>query len=67
MNRYNVKLDRLVSHHGVVGQCGNGMHNFVIDEIELGARVALALDAEDQAWWLLIGTPMLLEMEHGCV
>jgi len=33
------------------GVCGNGMHDFMLDEIELGARVALALDEEDQWWW----------------
>lgn len=48
--RYSRAFDRFVGND-YPGVCGNGMHNFIIDEIELGARVALALDEEDQWWW----------------
>lgn len=63
-SKYDAKLDRLITHNGVRGMYGNGFHDFMMDELELGARVAMALQEEDQAWWLLIGTPMLKELEH---
>lgn len=32
---------------------GRGMAGFILDEIELGYRVAVSLDEPDQAWWAL--------------
>lgn len=53
--------DRMVGHD-YPWVCGPGMHDFTLTELELGARVAMALDTEDQAWWELIGN-RLLEQE----
>ena len=33
-----------------MGLCGNGMHEFVLMEAELGRRVAAAQDSEDCGW-----------------
>ncbi len=48
--KYCRRIDRMIGND-YPGVCGNGMHDFMLDEIELGARVALALDEEDQWWW----------------
>lgn len=53
MNRYDRRLDRLITLDGVYGVRGNGFHSFMINEIEFGARVALALDDDEQWWWEL--------------
>jgi hypothetical protein len=61
VNRYDARLDRLITHDGAVACRGNGMIGFVLDEMELGARVALALDESDQWWWELIGNRLAVE------
>lgn len=53
-NPYNVKLDRLITHFPQ-------SHQFIMDELELGARVAMALHKEDQAWWEVVGNTMISE------
>lgn len=50
MKVYDRRLDRLISHD-YPGLHGAGMHNFVMDEIELGARVALTIADPEQWWW----------------
>lgn len=35
------------------GLAGSGMHDFLIDEIEYGGRVAVQLDDPEQAFWAL--------------
>lgn len=32
------------------GLYGHGMHDFILDEMELGTRVAMALDSEANGW-----------------
>lgn len=44
MNRYDRRLDRLITLDPASGCRGPGFHNFMIDEMEYGARVALSLD-----------------------
>lgn len=61
--KYNRTLDRMTGHD-YPGVHTHGFVNWEIDEIELGARVAMALDDPEQAWWELIGTPTLREMER---
>jgi hypothetical protein len=51
---YDGRTDRLTGHD-FPGAVGRGMHDFMLDEIEFGARVAMALDDPDQWWWELIG------------
>ncbi len=53
--------DRMVGHD-YPAVCGPGMHHFMLTELEVGARAALALDDPEQAWWELIGN-RLLEQE----
>lgn len=50
--RYDPRTDQMTGHDWP-GVHGNGMHDYVIDEIELGARAALALDDEQQWFWTL--------------
>jgi len=57
-NPYNAKLDRLMYH-------GPQSHQFIMDEVELGARAAMALDEEDQAWWEIVGNAMITEFMNG--
>lgn len=54
------------------GISGPGYHDFLMDEIECGPRVAMAFDEgsittggemSEQTWWVLIGTPSLMELE----
>lgn len=45
--RYDPKLDRMVGHDWP-GVHGPGLHQWVMDEVELGARAALALDDPEQ-------------------
>lgn len=52
--RYDYPTDRYMGHE-YPGVCGNGMHGFTMDELELGARVALSLDDPEQTWWELNG------------
>lgn len=60
---YNRTLDRMTGHD-YPGVRSPGFVRWEIDEIELGARVAICLDDPEQAWWELIGTPMLRRMER---
>ena len=48
---YDRRLDRWIDLRS--GLAGNGMHDFVMDEVEYGARVAMALDDPEQAFWVL--------------
>lgn len=50
--RYNRKTDKLVGHD-YPGVFGNGFIQFELDELELGARVAIQLDDPEQWWWEL--------------
>lgn len=62
--KYNRTLDRMTGHD-YPGVRSHGFVRWEIDELELGARVAIALDDPEQAWWeQLIGTPMLRKMEQ---
>lgn len=51
--RYDRRMDRWIDLPSGGGVRGPGFHDFVIDEIEYGGRVAYALDEEDQAFWIL--------------
>lgn len=62
---YNRKLDRLITHNSVTGSYGHGMHDFIIDEIELGARAALTIGDPEQAWWEVVGNKKLVELMNG--
>lgn len=53
--KYNPKTDRLEGHSGPQATLGSGWPAFELDEWELGARAALALDDDDQWWWELYG------------
>lgn len=52
--KYDRRLDRMVGGNSVWGAYGHGMHQLTVDEMELGARVALELDDPEQAWWELV-------------
>lgn len=61
--KYNRTLDRGVGHD----YPGVYSHSFVqweIDELELGYRAACLINDPEQAWWEIIGTPMLIQMEQ---
>jgi hypothetical protein len=51
----------MMTGHDFPGVCGSGMHGFALDELELGARAALAIDDPDgdQWWWALVGDRLL--------
>lgn len=51
---YDPKRD-VMTGHDFPGVVGHGMHDYAMDEIEVGARVAQALSDPDQAWWETIG------------
>lgn len=57
---WKFRNDQMIGHD-YPGVCGTGITRFEDDERELGARVALLLDTEDQAWWELIGNALLAE------
>lgn len=59
--RYNRTLDRMIGHD-YPGVYSHGFVDWEIDELELGARAAMAIDDPEQAWWEIIGTPMLKRM-----
>lgn len=61
--RYNRTLDRGVGHD-YPGIYSHGFVRWEIDELELGYRVACFLNDPEQAWWELIGNPMLRKMEQ---
>lgn len=50
--------------HDYPGVRPPGFVQWEFDELELGARVAISLDDPEQAWWEIIGTPKLREMER---
>lgn len=52
---YQLDAWRCVDLRG--GLVGNGYHDFLMDEIEVGPRVAMAFDEEDQAFWVLQPEP----------
>ena len=60
---WRYRNDRMVGHD-FPGVCGNGMHDFTLTEMEVGARAALALGDPKQAWWELIGNQQLRELER---
>ena len=47
--------------HDYPGVRTPGFIQFELDELELGARAAMALDDPDQAWWETIGRQRLKE------
>lgn len=50
----------------MTGLYNNGMHKFIIDELELGTRVAMALDNEAAGFGPLFDLSYELYMkEHG--
>lgn len=51
---YDPALDRWAGHD-YPGVLGAGFTEFELMEIELGGRVALAFEEEDQAWWETVG------------
>lgn len=50
--KYDKKSDRYLGHD-YPGVMGNGFVQFELDELELGGRVASALDDPEQTWWNL--------------
>lgn len=48
--RYDVKLDKIVGHD-YPGAHHNGFYQYEVDEIELGARVAIQIDDPEQWFW----------------
>lgn len=56
------RTDRMLGHD-YPGVRGPGFVQWEIDELELGARVALMLDDPEQAWWETIGRALLDEEE----
>lgn len=52
---YDRRLDRWIDLRA--GLASSGMHDYIIDEIEYGARVAAALDDPDQAFWVMHPDP----------
>lgn len=59
---YDKTRDRMIGHD-YPGVHGNGFWRWELDELELGARAAIALDDPEQWWWELIGN-RLLEQEQ---
>lgn len=57
---YRYKNDRMLGHD-YPGVYGHGFPKWELDELELGARAALALDDPEQWWWELIGYNLLRE------
>jgi hypothetical protein len=49
----------------VTGLYNNGMHNFILDEMELGTRVAMALDNEACGFGPLFDLSYELYMKEG--
>lgn len=60
---YKRTLDRMTGHD-YPGVHSHGFVQFEQDELELGYRAALFINDPEQAWWELIGTPMLRKMEQ---
>lgn len=57
---YDRKTDQFRGHDypGVLGG-GPGFIRFELDQIEMGARAALALNDPEQTWWETIGRDLL--------
>lgn len=51
--------DRLTGHD-YPGVRGAGWVQYELDELELGARVAISIDDPEQAWWETIGRANLI-------
>lgn len=49
--RYNKQLDMLVGYDALTGALSHGWVDYQLDEIELGARVALAINDPEQWFW----------------
>lgn len=60
MNSYDRKLDRIIGHD-YPGTHHQGLHDFIMDELELGARVAMAFDDPTQTWWEIEGRVLYAE------
>ena len=43
--------DRMVGHDPLTGDFSSDFHQFVLDEMELGARVAIMINDPEQWWW----------------
>lgn len=52
--QYDRAADRLTGHDWP-GAVGPQWTVYELDELELGGRVAVALDDPEQWWWLLFG------------
>jgi hypothetical protein len=48
----------------IPGVHGSGFVQWELDELELGARVAMLLDDPEQAWWETIGQTLLDGMRN---
>lgn len=59
---YKRTLDRMTGHD-YPGVYSHGFVQFEQDELELGYRAACFINDPEQAWWELIGTPQLVQME----
>lgn len=55
--QYDHATDRVRGHSGLSGAHGPQFVQWEMDELELGARVAYALDEPDQWWWELFDSP----------
>jgi hypothetical protein len=60
---YDYRNDRMVGHD-YPGVHGSGFVQWELDELELGARVAMLLDDPEQAWWETIGQTLLDGMRN---
>lgn len=49
--QYSKKLDMLVGHDSLTGSLSHGWPDYLLDEIELGARVAIQINDPEQWFW----------------
>lgn len=56
--KYDRKTDRFQGHD-YPGSYSSGFVRFEQDEMEVGARAAMALDEPEQGWWETIGRECL--------
>ena len=49
--KYDRLHDRMVGHYPLTGALSHGFHQFVLDEMEIGALAALAINDPEQWWW----------------
>lgn len=54
-SKYDTKLDRLITHNSVNSNYTQGFHDFIIDELELGARVAMEFAVIDRPVMTAVG------------